>query len=86
MGGGGPQRQSPRGPGRGSEQGGDRAGAGAPAAVVALVDQPLVAPEAIRRLSAAWGAGAMIATATYDGGIRTPVLFDARAGDAAARL
>ena len=54
----------------------------APAAVVALVDQPLVAPEAVRRLIVAWRAGAVVAAATYDGRIRTPVLFDARAWDA----
>lgn len=57
----------------------------APAAVVALVDQPLVAPEAVRRLITAWRAGAVIAAATFEGRIRTPVLFDATAWDAAER-
>lgn len=55
---------------------------GAPALVVALVDQPLVAPEAVRRLTAAWRAGAVIAAASYEGRNRTPVLFDAAAWDA----
>jgi nicotine blue oxidoreductase len=49
----------------------------APAVVVALVDQPLVGPEAVRRLTAAWHAGAPIAAASYDGEPRNPVLFDA---------
>jgi nicotine blue oxidoreductase len=57
---------------------------GAPAAVVALVDQPLVGPEAIRRLTAAWRAGARIAAASYEGRARNPVLFDARVFAAAA--
>jgi nicotine blue oxidoreductase len=57
----------------------------APALIFALVDQPLVAPEAVRRLTAAWRAGAVIAAATYDGGTRTPVLFDARVWDAVDR-
>ncbi|HSK97365.1 MAG TPA: NTP transferase domain-containing protein [Euzebyales bacterium] len=56
----------------------------APAAVVALVDQPLVAPEAVRRLIAAWRAGARIAAASYGGQARNPVLFDARVFAAAA--
>lgn len=54
----------------------------APAAVMALVDQPLVAPEAVRRLTAAWRSGAVIAAATFEGRVRTPVLFDLRAWDA----
>lgn len=54
---------------------------GAPAAVVALVDQPLVGPEAVRRLIDAWRRGAVIAVATYAGRARNPVLFDARAWD-----
>lgn len=44
--------------------------------VVALVDQPLVGAEAIRRLVAAWRAGARAAVATYDGRHRNPVLLD----------
>lgn len=54
-------------------------GMGAPAAVVVLVDQPLVGPEAVRRLVDAWRQGAVIAAATYAGRPRNPVLFDARA-------
>lgn len=57
----------------------------APAAVVALVDQPLVAPEAVQRLTAAWRSGAVIAAASFEGRIRTPVLFDVRAWDAVDR-
>jgi nicotine blue oxidoreductase len=55
------------------------------AVVVALVDQPLVRPEAIRRLVAAHDAGAVVAVATYAGKPRNPVLL-ARAmwADAAA--
>lgn len=54
----------------------------ASAAVIALVDQPLVAPEAVRRLIAAWRCGAVIAAAAFGGGTRPPVLFDVRAWDA----
>lgn len=54
----------------------------APAAVVALVDQPLVSPEAIRRLVEAWRGGAIVAVATYAGKARNPVLFDRSAWDA----
>jgi nicotine blue oxidoreductase len=50
---------------------------GAPAAVIALVDQPLVAPAAVKRLVDAWRDGAAIAVATYAGTPRNPVLFDA---------
>lgn len=46
------------------------------AAVVALADQPLVTPEAVRRLVAAWRAGAVAAVATYGGRPRNPVLLD----------
>jgi CTP:molybdopterin cytidylyltransferase MocA len=45
------------------------------AVVVALVDQPLVGPEAVRRLRAAHASGATVAVATYDGQPRNPVLF-----------
>jgi nicotine blue oxidoreductase len=45
------------------------------AVVVGLVDQPLVRPEAIRRLAAAWRAGAVAAVATYGGEPRNPVLL-----------
>ncbi len=57
----------------------------APAAIVVLVDQPLVAPEAVRRLVDAWRRGALIAVATYEGHPRNPVLFDARTWDAVDR-
>jgi CTP:molybdopterin cytidylyltransferase MocA len=46
------------------------------AAVIALVDQPLVGPEAVRRLIAAHAAGATVAVAAYDGQPRNPVLLD----------
>ena len=49
--------------------------AGADAVVVALVDQPLVGAEAVRRLLAAAEAGARAAVATYDGEQRNPVLL-----------
>jgi nicotine blue oxidoreductase len=49
--------------------------AGAGAVVIGLVDQPLVRPEAIRRLAAAWRAGAVAAVATYGGEPRNPVLL-----------
>lgn len=45
------------------------------AAVIALVDQPLVGPEAVRRLIAAYAAGATVAVAAYDGKPRNPVLL-----------
>lgn len=64
------------------------------AVVIALVDQPLVGPEAVRRLIEAFLAGAEVAVACYQGRPRNPVLI-ARAhwaeaaaaaqGDAGAR-
>ncbi|HEX6255127.1 MAG TPA: NTP transferase domain-containing protein [Euzebyales bacterium] len=57
---------------------------GAPAAVVALVDQPLVAPDVVRDLIRAWRGGAVVAVATYGGAQRTPVVLDAASWDAAA--
>jgi CTP:molybdopterin cytidylyltransferase MocA len=45
------------------------------AAVIALVDQPLVGPESVRRLIAARLVGATVAVATYDGAPRNPVLL-----------
>jgi nicotine blue oxidoreductase len=47
----------------------------ADAAVIALADQPLVGPEAVRRLIAAYRDGATVAVATYDGQPRNPVLI-----------
>ncbi|MGI5490660.1 nucleotidyltransferase family protein [Microtetraspora malaysiensis] len=49
--------------------------ASARAAVIALVDQPLVRPEAVRRLIEAYRAGAEVAVACYDGASRNPVLI-----------
>jgi nicotine blue oxidoreductase len=63
------------------------------AAVIALVDQPLIGPEVVRRLLAAHRAGAELAVAA-DGGARNPVLLArghwagvlaAAEGDAGAR-
>jgi CTP:molybdopterin cytidylyltransferase MocA len=45
------------------------------AAVIALADQPLVGPEAVRRLIAAYDRGASVAVAGYDGQPRNPVLI-----------
>lgn len=45
------------------------------AVVVALVDQPLVGAAAVRRLIAAFRAGASVAVAAYDGRPRNPVLL-----------
>jgi len=64
------------------------------AAVFALADQPLVGPEAVRRLIAARAAGASVAVACYDGRPRNPVLIgrehwpdviELAAGDVGAR-
>ena len=64
------------------------------AAVIALVDQPLIGAAAVRRLIAAYQAGAEIAVATYHGKPRNPVLLARRhwpgvlaaaVGDAGAR-
>lgn len=68
--------------------------AGCAAAVLALADQPLVGPEAVRRLIAAHAAGASVAVACYAGQPRNPVLIsrayfaevaDLAAGDTGAR-
>lgn len=45
------------------------------AAVIALVDQPLISPEAVRRLIGAFLAGAGVVVASYDGQPRNPVLL-----------
>jgi CTP:molybdopterin cytidylyltransferase MocA len=45
------------------------------AAVVALVDQPLVGAQSVRRLIAAYRAGASVAVAAYAGRPRNPVLL-----------
>ena len=71
------------------------AGTGATAAVIALVDQPLVTAAAVQRLRAAHDAGAVAAVACYAGRPRNPVLLDrstwvevgaAAAGDDGARV
>jgi nicotine blue oxidoreductase len=57
----------------------------AEAVVIALVDQPLISPEAVRRLIAAFRAGASLAVAAYGGQQRNPVLIARRLwADAAA--
>ncbi len=48
---------------------------GCTAAVLALADQPLVGPAAVRRLITAHAAGASVAVACYDGRPRNPVLI-----------
>ncbi len=64
------------------------------AAVIALVDQPLIGVDAVRRVIAAYRAGAEIVVATYHGKPRNPVLLarrhwagvlEAAVGDAGAR-
>ncbi|MBP2702366.1 nucleotidyltransferase family protein [Microbispora sp. RL4-1S] len=45
------------------------------AVVVALADQPLVRPPAVRRLIEAFASGATVAVATYGGAPRNPVLL-----------
>jgi len=64
------------------------------AAVVALVDQPLVGPAAVRRLIGAYASGAGVAVAAYHGRPRNPVLLarehwaeviDLASGDTGAR-
>ncbi|WP_119729751.1 nucleotidyltransferase family protein [Thermomonospora amylolytica] len=64
------------------------------AAVIALVDQPAVTPQAVRRLIRAYEEGASVAVATYGGARRNPVLIarehfaavaEAAVGDVGAR-
>jgi CTP:molybdopterin cytidylyltransferase MocA len=68
---------------------------GCPAVVVALVDQPRVTADAVRRLLDAHAAGARVAVATYGGRPRNPVLIageyfaavaESAVGDVGARL
>ncbi|MBW8700049.1 Nicotine blue oxidoreductase [Streptomyces sp. MBT84] len=65
---------------------GSLAGAGAPAALVLLVDQPGIGPEAVARVLAAYENEATLVSAAYDGVRGHPVLFGAGhwAGVAAA--
>ncbi len=67
---------------------------GCPGVVIALVDQPRVTAEAVRRLILAYEAGARVAVATYGGRPRNPVLIawehfgavaEAAVGDMGAR-
>ena len=53
-----------------------REGSGIAAVVIALADQPLIGPEAVRRLVAAHEGGAAVAVAAYAGKPRNPVLID----------
>jgi nicotine blue oxidoreductase len=48
----------------------------AAAVVIALVDQPLLGPAAVRRVRQAWAAGAAAAVATYEDRPGHPVLLD----------
>lgn len=54
---------------------GTRAGSGVAAVVIALADQPLIGPAAVRRLVAAHDGGATVAVAAYEGKPRNPVLI-----------
>jgi CTP:molybdopterin cytidylyltransferase MocA len=51
------------------------AAAGIGAVVVALADQPLIGPETVARLIAAYRTGAAVAVAAYQGRPRNPVLL-----------
>lgn len=51
------------------------AGSGVAAVVIALADQPLIGPAAVRRLVAAHDGGATVAVAAYEGKPRNPVLI-----------
>ncbi|MEH0637207.1 nucleotidyltransferase family protein [Streptomyces bottropensis] len=52
-------------------------GAGADAALVSLVDQPGIGPEAVARVLAAYGSRESLAAAAYEGERGHPVLFGA---------
>jgi nicotine blue oxidoreductase len=56
---------------------GSLAGTGAVAALVSLVDQPGIGPEAVARVLAAYAAEESLASASYDGVRGHPVLFGA---------
>lgn len=55
--------------------------ADAKAVIVALADQPGLAPEVVRRLLDAWRTGAPLAVPVHEGRTGHPVLFDARLFD-----
>ncbi|WP_067285334.1 nucleotidyltransferase family protein [Streptomyces jeddahensis] len=67
---------------------GSLAGTGAAAALVSLVDQPGIGPEAVARVLAAYESPATLAAAAYDGERGHPVLFgsDHWAGVAASAV
>jgi nicotine blue oxidoreductase len=58
----------------------------APAVVVSLVDQPEIGADVVRRLIEAFAAGATVATATYAGKRRNPVLLARATWAEVARL
>jgi CTP:molybdopterin cytidylyltransferase MocA len=58
-----------------ADWGWEASGSDVSAAVIALADQPLVGAEVVRRLIAAYGAGAPVVVAAYDGRPRNPVLI-----------
>lgn len=62
------------------------AGTSVPALCVGLADQPLVGPDAYRRLAAAHARGARLAVATYAGERGNPVLLDRSLWPAAGAL
>ncbi|HEU0042508.1 MAG TPA: nucleotidyltransferase family protein [Jiangellaceae bacterium] len=61
-------------------------GSAADAVVIALVDQPWLGPESVRRLISAHGHGAVVAVATYSGQRGNPVLLARSVWAAAADL
>ncbi|MER5652366.1 nucleotidyltransferase family protein [Streptomyces sp. NPDC002131] len=56
---------------------GSLADSGVPAALVSLVDQPGIGPEAVARVLGAYGSPRTLASAAYDGERGHPVLFGA---------
>lgn len=62
------------------------AGGDAAAVVVSLVDQPGIGPAVVGRVIAAFDAGATVATATYAGARRNPVLLARRTWAEVSRL
>ncbi|MET8830769.1 nucleotidyltransferase family protein [Streptomyces sp. NPDC004610] len=61
------------------------AGTGARAALVLLVDQPGIGPEAVRRVLGAYAGGRSLVSAAYDGVRGHPVLFGAAHWEGIAR-
>lgn len=58
----------------------------AAAVAIILADQPLIGPQAVRRVIAAHAAGAAVAVATYGGHFGHPVLLSRRTWPEVARL